>query len=186
VSISGALSERELREQQTASAVRQAIEEMTSKKMWELRSELDGMDRDRAKQVVTERFFVELMAEQKRMWEGHERETKRNPPRHYYLKVDPGQDTQKDVWKQLSAIRAMEGRRPPRPGRPRMDRLTAIQCAILHRDDSPSDPNDKRLKTWAYPKLAARFKENKVDDARSAEEHVKRGEELLAAWSENL
>ena len=68
-----------------------------------------------------------------------------------------------------------------RGGRKRMDKLVALQCAILYDDHNGVDPEDNRYKLWTYEKLAAYLKHLGVKNKRSAEEHVKYGRELRKA-----
>lgn len=63
-------------------------------------------------------------------------------------------------------------------GRPPIDKLAAIQCAVLYDDYNGADPEDGRFRRWTYKKLAAEFRGLGVKNERSAEEHVKRGREL--------
>jgi hypothetical protein len=79
-----------------------------------------------------------------------------------------------DVVKAFFAIKAASGMRTPR-GKPAIDKLTAIQCAVLYDDHNGTEPDDRRVWKWPYAKLADRFG---LSNGRSAEEHVKRGREL--------
>ena len=81
-----------------------------------------------------------------------------------------------DVLQAFRAVKDVLG--GGRPGKPPIDKLTAIQCAILYDDHNGSDPDDGRAKIWSYRKLAARFRILGVKNERSAELHVKRGREL--------
>lgn len=62
-------------------------------------------------------------------------------------------------------------------GRSPMDKLVAVQCAILYDDHNPRDPEDRRFKRWTHEKLAVELREYGVKHARSAEEHIKVGRE---------
>lgn len=70
-------------------------------------------------------------------------------------------------------------RRKPTPGRPRRDRLLAVQCAVLYdrHNDSP-DPSDRRRRRWTYQKLAERFG---LSSASAAKHHVDLGREVISA-----
>jgi hypothetical protein len=63
-----------------------------------------------------------------------------------------------------------------RGGKPPLDQLVALQCAILHDKYNETDPTDRRVWRWTFQRLAGEFE---LRNARSAEEHVKRGRELL-------
>lgn len=175
--IKGWLTERQLKEQQMMAVIGDALDEMVSKEMWERRWELPD-DYSQAKYEILERSSLEMQAEEDRIREDYRFEMEHNPPRRYYIEYDPAEDSNDDVLKKAGAIRVESGC-APRGGKPPMDRLTAMQCAVLYCYHNPRDPNDKRVKTWTYPKLAAEFKEYGVHNARSAEEHVKFGKGLL-------
>ena len=70
-------------------------------------------------------------------------------------------------------------------GRPPMDKLVAVQCAILYDDYNSREPEDGRLKKWTHEKLAVQFREYGVKDARSAEEHIKVGREYRSTHNKN-
>lgn len=97
------------------------------------------------------------------------------PFMEYRIVVD-GHTEKKDVVQAFLAIKAVLG--GGRPGRPPMDNLAALQCAVLYDDYNGVDPDDGRRRLWTYKKLAARFRGRGVKNERSAEEHVKRGREL--------
>lgn len=82
--------------------------------------------------------------------------------------------TEDEVKSAFRAIKTAYGYRK-RGGKPPIDKLTAIQCAILYDDHNGTDPYDKRFRLWTYTKIAAKFE---LKNKRSAEEHVKRGREL--------
>lgn len=63
-------------------------------------------------------------------------------------------------------------------GRPPIDKLVAVQCAILYDEHNEVDPEDARFWRWTYKSLADRFREYGVKNKRSAEEHVKVGRTL--------
>lgn len=84
---------------------------------------------------------------------------------------------EKDVIHAFRAIKAAYGFRNP-GGKPPIDKLAAVQCAILYDDHNGPVPEDRRARIWTYKKLAARFRGLGVKNERSAEEHVKRGREL--------
>jgi hypothetical protein len=84
---------------------------------------------------------------------------------------------EKDVVHAFRAIKAACDLRSS-GGRPPIDKLTAIQCAVLYDEHNGIDPEDRRLKHWTYKKLAAKFRRLGVKNERSAEEHVKRGREF--------
>ena len=70
-------------------------------------------------------------------------------------------------------------------GRPPVDKLVAVQCAILYDDHNPRDLEDGRFKRWTREKLAVEFREYGVKDARSAEEHIKVGREHRNTGNKN-
>ncbi len=159
--------------------INDALDKMVSEKMWEHRRGLPD-DYRRARYEIMYQLLPEMQAEEDRIREDYEIEMEHNPPRLYYVAFDPAEDSNEDVQEKVSAIRAESGY-VPRGGRPRMDRLTAMQCAILYCNHNPRDSDDKRVWAWTYPKLAAKFKEYGVRNARSAQEHVKYGNKLLQA-----
>jgi len=175
--VKGWLTERQLKEQRIMAVINDSLNEMVSEKMWERRRELPD-DYRQAKYEILELLFPEMQAEEDRIREEYELQLGHNPPRLYYIEYDPAEDSNNDVSERMKAIRAESGY-IPRGGKPRMDRLTAIQCAILYYNHNPRDSSDKRVWTWTYPKLAAEFKEYGVRNARSAQEHVKVGRQLL-------
>lgn len=81
---------------------------------------------------------------------------------------------EEDVVAAFRAIKAAYGYRNP-GGKPPIDKLTAVQCAVLYDDHNGTDPEDRRVKRWSHKKLAANLG---LKNERSAEEHVKRGREL--------
>lgn len=87
-----------------------------------------------------------------------------------------------DVIHAFRAIKAAYDMRSP-GGRPAIDELAAIQCAVLYDDRNGTDPEDRRHRVWTYDKLAAEFRGYGVKNKRSAEEHIKRGRELRARLS---
>jgi hypothetical protein len=94
----------------------------------------------------------------------------------YRIVVD--EDTkEKDVVNAFRAIKAACDISNP-GGRPRLDRLIALQCAVLYDDYNSTDPEDRRRRVWTYKKLADKFRQLGVKNARSAEEHVKYGRDL--------
>jgi len=86
---------------------------------------------------------------------------------------------EEDVIHAFRAIKAAMGFRD-RGGKPPIDRLTAIQCALLYDEHNGRDPAspDGRFRLWTYKKLSQKFRSLGVKNARSAEEHVNRGREL--------
>jgi hypothetical protein len=86
--------------------------------------------------------------------------------------------TEADVVRAFRGIKAAYNLRNP-GGRPPIDKLTAIQCAVLYDDYNGADPDDGRFWRWTYKKLAAKFRTLGVKNERSAVEHVKRGRALL-------
>ncbi len=180
----GVLTSRRLREQQIDAAVGAAVDKIISDKMWELRRELPD-DPDRARFEVVNRFSAELQAEEDRARDDHEIETDLNPPSGFYnIAVDPAKDTKEDVLEKYAKLRAEEGLCPP-GGRPRINQLTAIRCAILYDEQNPVDPTDNRRKRWTHERLAKKFgllvqtgKKCGLPSKRSAQEHVKVGREL--------
>lgn len=94
----------------------------------------------------------------------------------YRIIVDE-ETKEEDIVRAFRAIKAAYGFRNP-GGKPPIDRLTALQCAILYDEHNSVDPDDRRCKIWTYKTLAAKFG---LRDERSAEEHVKRGRELRKA-----
>ena len=82
-----------------------------------------------------------------------------------------------DVISAFRAIRAAYGLRNS-GGRPGIDSLTAVQCAVLYDDHNGPVSDDRRERLWTYKKLAARFRARGVKNERSAALHVKRGRAL--------
>jgi hypothetical protein len=82
-----------------------------------------------------------------------------------------------DVIRAFRAIKAASELRNP-GGRPAIDKLTAIQCAVLYDDYNGTIPEDGRVRLWTYKKFADKFRAFGVRNARSAEEHVKRGRDF--------
>ncbi len=101
-----------------------------------------------------------------------------------YIAVEP-QHTKKDIERAFSMIATTQPERRKR-GRPPLDELIAVQCALLHDKYNERDPADKRFWRWTYKNLHKEFEGYGVGDERSAEEHVKRGRELLTARRKNL
>jgi hypothetical protein len=99
-------------------------------------------------------------------------EERENPFRWFIdLETTASRDDVVKAWR-FARSRSKPGGRPP------MDKLVAVQCAILYDDHNPRDPEDRRFKRWTHEKLAAEFRGYGVKDARSAEEHIKLGREL--------
>lgn len=100
----------------------------------------------------------------------------RDNKRRCYIEV--GRHTRRDeVDGAFSMITSQRKNKNP-GGRPPIDDLTAVQCAILYDDHNGIDPEDGRFRLWTHKKLASKFAEYGVRNERSAEEHVKRGREL--------
>lgn len=132
----GVLTKQRLREQRINGEVAAAVDEMIFSKMWELRRELPD-DPGRARAEVVNRFAVELQVEEDRAREDHEIEMDLNPPSNFYnIMADTAKDTKEDVSKKYAKLRAEEESCPP-GGRPRINELTAIRCAILTMSRTP-------------------------------------------------
>jgi hypothetical protein len=91
----------------------------------------------------------------------------------YYIEVDEHTSPQ-DVDRARQMIQGNFNKN--RGGKPPLDQLVALQCAILHDKYNETDPTDRRFRRWTYERLADEFG---LRNARSAEEHVRRGRELL-------
>ncbi len=167
-----------------ARAIGDAIDELTFAKAWELRSELSD-DHRQARHEVTSRFVTELLAEEERVRRRYEPEMKLDPPRRFYIEFDPEVDSKEDVLRRFRAVRP-KGARGSRGGRPRIDKLVALRCAVLHEEHNTLDPTYKRRKRWTYKSLQKELEEYGVRSERSAEEHVQRGKHLLATRKKNL
>lgn len=100
-------------------------------------------------------------------------ETYRRYSRRYYIEVAE-HTTREDVEKAFHMIRSIE---PPKRNKPPRDRLTAVQCAILHGDHNARDPEDRRRWRWTFEKLADKFG---LQGARAAKDYVKLGKQILA------
>lgn len=100
----------------------------------------------------------------------------RENKRRCYIEVD--EHTRRDeVDGAFRMLVSQRGNKNP-GGRPPIDDLTAVQCAVLYDDHNGIDPEDRRFRLWTYKKLATKFSDLGVKNERSAEEHVKRGREL--------
>jgi hypothetical protein len=91
----------------------------------------------------------------------------------YYIEVDEDTSPQ-DVDRARQMIQG--NFRKKRGGKPPLDRLLALQCSILHDEYNETDPTDRRVRRWTYKRIADEFG---LRNARSAEEHVKLGRDLL-------
>ncbi len=182
--IPGVLTRYELQEQRVQRAVCDAIDAAVFEKAWELRGELPD-DLNRAKAEVHRRFLDELVTEEDQVREELELHFEEHPTPPYYVAFDPKENTNKTVEKKLSAIRAKEGLTPP-GGRPPINRLVALWCAVLYHEHNPRNPTDRRSKHWTYEKMADKLKKFGVRNKRSAEEHVKVGERLRQTRRKNL
>ena len=99
--------------------------------------------------------------------EKYERYSKR-----YYIEVDEYTSSE-DVRNAFSTIiRSMQY---PERLKPERDRLTAVQCAVLHDRHNQPDPEDKRRRPWSYAKLGERFGMS----ARAAKDHVILGRKII-------
>jgi len=59
-----------------------------------------------------------------------------------------------------------------------MDKLVAVQCAILYDDYNSTDPDNGRVKRWTYETLAVEMQAFGVKNKRSAELHIEFGRKL--------
>ena len=119
----------------------------------------------------------EVWANSDDLREEYWRRWRENVPR-LYIEVD-GATTKKDAENARRLIQQAL-REKPSGGRPRVDDLVALQLALLYDRHNTRDADDKRFKEWTYEKLAKRFAAEGVKNARSAEEYVLRGRELLS------
>jgi hypothetical protein len=94
-----------------------------------------------------------------------------------YIEVEP-HTTGDDVQRAFSMIAATQPQRP-RKGRPPVDELVAVQCAVLYDRYNQRDQADRRRRKWAYKRLSEEFREFGVTSEASAKQHVERGRELL-------
>jgi hypothetical protein len=62
-------------------------------------------------------------------------------------------------------------------GKPKLDPLVAIQCAVLYDRENGPDPADGRSKKWTYPSLKKQYG---LRSDRAAKYHIERGREILA------
>jgi len=90
----------------------------------------------------------------------------------FYIEVDE-YTTREDVEKAFHAVRAIK---PQKGAKPRLDRLVALQCAILHDRHNAAIPENKRRRRWTYKTLAEKFG---LNGPRAAEAHVNLGRALL-------
>ena len=96
-----------------------------------------------------------------------------NEPQPYIFVTD--ETTEKDIKKAFRAIKASRRLRSS-GGRPRRDRLVAVQCAVLYDRHRTIDPTDKRRRNWTYESLAQEFD---LESAAAAEDYVDLGRELM-------
>lgn len=62
-------------------------------------------------------------------------------------------------------------------GKPKLDPLIAVQCAVLYDLENDPDPADRRRKKWTYASLSEQCG---LRGIRAAKYHVERGREILA------
>ena len=97
-----------------------------------------------------------------------------------YRIVVTEQTTLKDVENAFRAIKAAY-KTEDFGGRPLMNKLIALQCAILYDDHNERDPQDPRRWKWTHKKLAEKFKltgKGGQISTRAAKAHIKEGREL--------
>jgi hypothetical protein len=107
------------------------------------------------------------LRERLREWE------ERHNPFRWYISVEDAasrDDTVKAYW--YARSRSKPG------GRPSMDKLVALQCAILYDDYNSTDPDDRRVKRWTHETLAGEMRALGVKNKRSAELHIEYGRKL--------
>jgi len=99
-------------------------------------------------------------------------EEEHNPFRWYISVEDAASrdDAVKAYW--YARSRSKPGGRPP------MDKLVAVQCAILYDEYNATDPDDGRVKRWTYETLAVEMQAFGVKNKRSAELHIEFGRKL--------
>ncbi len=66
----------------------------------------------------------------------------------------------------------------PREGRPRQDRLLAVECAVLYDLQNEPDPADGRRRKWTFTRLSEQYDELK--SPRAAKASVELGREILS------
>jgi hypothetical protein len=106
--IKGWLTQRQLKEQWVTAVIKDALDEIASKKMCEYRRKLPD-DYRRARYEILNRLYPEIQAKVDRIREGYEIEMEHNPPRLYYIEFDPAEDFNDDVLEKVKAIRAESG-----------------------------------------------------------------------------
>jgi hypothetical protein len=154
----GVQTERQRREAQKYARVHAATEEFTHERMWEDRRYLPD-DYSKARFAIMSRHFGDLMELQDRVLEKFEQDMEQNPPpRDYYIKFNPAEDTWRDVLPRLKAIRkkeahASEGsrdapglpdllpdlRRPTSQKAAEVDHLLPVRCAHRRGQDQARD-----------------------------------------------
>ena len=92
---------------------------------------------------------------------------------HYYIEVDESTILD-DVKNAFRMIRSVQKERPKAVRLPR-DRLTAVQCALLHARHNQADPEDKRRRRWTHVKLADHFG---LSSPRAAGDYISDGKIL--------
>jgi len=99
-------------------------------------------------------------------------EEEHNPFRWYISVEDAASrdDVVKAYW--YARSRSKPGGRPP------MDKLVAVQCAILYDDYNSTDPDDRRVKRWTHETLAGEMRALGVKNKRSAGLHIEFGRKL--------
>lgn len=94
----------------------------------------------------------------------------------YRIVVDE-HTTEADVISAYRGIKSAHGFGNP-GGKPPMDRLVALQMAVIYDDLNPRRPDDRRYRRWTHEGLAAEFKDYGVNDAGSAKRHIRRGRDI--------
>nr|MDP9481373.1 hypothetical protein [Actinomycetota bacterium] len=134
------LTERELREGAVDLEVQIAMERKVSEKTWELRREIGHLDFRQARREVWKRHRSEFVNEHNRLsWEKYEREVESDPPRQYYIAVDPETTAEKDV---LNALRKVREKEMPasKGGRISDDILLPVMIAVLLKQPGRTAP----------------------------------------------
>jgi hypothetical protein len=92
-----------------------------------------------------------------------------------YIRVEEW-TTESDVRNAFRLIRQTQPK-ARKGGRPKLDSLLAVQCAVLYDRHNHRDPEDSRRWRWTFEKLAEQFG---LESKKTAKRHVELGREILA------
>lgn len=157
------LTEQELGLRALPGEEQRALEEMVGQKMWELRSELGGLEYRQARLEVLRRFHAQMRRELERLREDREQEIEEGSPEGVYVELAEGA-TVKEMRRTVEEAAAhLEGR--PTVGRRRRDPLIATTCAVL-KDECG----------WSYRQIADHF--DWIDET-AVSKYLKDGRRIL-------